>query len=114
MRPGGEYTTMRIREDFLQCTDVPRTNVFSRLLLYDFETGEADVRQVHHDALRDNIIRYCGRGGMNIWVGGLASRRWRSGVNENARLAYRRAQNVTSRLEFLSPAVGPRIPIRTR
>ena len=94
MRPGGEYTTMRIREDFLQCTDVPRTNVFSRLLLYDFVTGEADIRQVHHDALQDNIIRYCGRGGINIWVGGLTSRQWRSGVNENARLAYQRHRTL--------------------
>jgi hypothetical protein len=46
MSEGGQFTT-RVTEQFLRGTNVPTENVQIRLLLYDFETGNADVRSNH-------------------------------------------------------------------
>jgi hypothetical protein len=74
--------------------------VQTRLLLYDFVTGEHDIRQEHQRGIERYILPQVRLGNVGVWVGGLASRAGRESFN--LYLAHARGRVVANRIEYLA------------
>lgn len=99
MEPGGQYST-RISQDFISSfNNLPSEAPYLKLMLFDFQTGRADIRRGHDEGLRQHLYNYLGPN-MSIWVIGFASRA--GGEMENMNLSHARAGNVARRISFQS------------
>lgn len=88
----GAYTT-RVTERFLTDPSIPTRDVITRLLLYDFVTGNDTVLREHKRAIDRYVIRVAqGLPRMHVWIGGLASRAGGEGMNRG--LSIMRARSV--------------------
>lgn len=99
MVPGGQFSTNVTQEFISSFGNLPTRAPYHTLMLYDFVTNSAEIRQRHSCALRDHLYNYLGPD-MSIWVIGFASRR--GGDIENMTLSHARAGNVARRICFQS------------
>ena len=108
----GQYSTRISDERVRDLTRLPAP-YYSKLLLYDYDTGDAEIGGVHQEAIEDHFIKYLRGVPSTIWIGGLASRLGEEG--RNRRLSILRAQNVSRRVAFLSGSnIGSRSIVTTQ